>query len=96
MSIVKGEFSLVCSKCGKKHSFQASDSDFDAKSSTERQMGVEQQYFWEHTIMCENNNCANEILIKYEIWEYPEGVFNYDKITTKGGDVGAKFSYSFH
>lgn len=91
MSIVKGTFSLNCLNCRKQHDFLASDSDFNPQFGSERQMGSETGYVWEHTF-----NCDNEIEIKYEVWEYPEGMFNMDQINIKGGKEVSKFNYDFH
>ncbi len=96
MSIAKGTFSLTCLKCGKQHDFLASDSDVNPQFGSESQMDAETGYVWEHTFNCDNENCDNEIEINYEVWEYPEGVFNMDQIDIKGGKEVSMFDYDFH
>lgn len=92
MSIVNGTFSVTCNKCGKQHNFSADDVDFNATSSSERQMGPENGYAWECTFVCDG--CENEI--EYEVWEYPVGAFNYDQVEIKGGTEVNRFGYDFH
>jgi hypothetical protein len=95
MSIVIGNFSLICSKCGKQHNFSAEDTDFDLCSSEERQMGPENGYLWECSFKCEGKNCGNEIEIEYEVWEYPIGAFNMDEVRISGGREEQRFDYDF-
>ena len=57
MSIVNGTFSVTCNNCGKQHDFQADEADFDATSGSERQMGPENGYTWEHAFNC--GACGN-------------------------------------
>ena len=94
MSIVKGTFSLTCSKCNKQHDFTSDEADFDATSGSERQMGPETGYTWECTFNCDK--CDNEIEIEYEVWEYPMGAFNHEQINIKGGTSINSFDYDFH
>lgn len=94
MSIARGQFSLKCSNCGKQHNFLPEDADFDATSGSERQMGHEHGYSWKYTFNCDN--CGNEIEIDYEVWEYPEGVFNNDQVNITGGTEVRRFNYDFH
>ena len=94
MSIVNGTFSLICNKCGKQHYFADDEADFEATSGSERQMGSENGYTWEHTFYC--GECDNEIEIKYEVWEYPVGAFNYDNVESKRGTVVSLYGYDFH
>jgi hypothetical protein len=94
MSIVNGTFLLTCNKCGKQQKFAVEEADFEATSSSERQMGPENGYTWEHTFYC--GECDNVIEIKYKVWEYPVGAFNYDKIQINGGTEVSLYGYDFH
>jgi hypothetical protein len=48
--------------------------DFDSVDEQEREMGVERIYEAEASYDCE---CGQTINIKFEVWEYPEGAYNY-------------------
>lgn len=96
MSIVNGTFSLTCSKCGKQHDFNDDDVDFEITSTEERSQGPEICHSWEHSFNCDNEDCDNEIEIEYEVWEYPKGIFNMDKVDINGGTEVRRFSYDFH
>ena len=98
MSIVNGTFSLTCSKCGKQHDFTLEDTNFEITSTEERPMGTGICHSWEHSFNCDSNKCENEdeIEIGYEVWEYPEGAFNADKVAINGGQEVGRFSYDFH
>lgn len=80
-----------CNSCGRIHKYDESEFnlDFDCISSSERSMGTENQYEAEEHFKC---SCGNEIEVKFELWEYPEGVHNYDNIETEN----AKLLESFH
>lgn len=99
MSVVTGEFSLECSKCGTQHDFAPDDADFESGGS-ERSMGPENSYVWEQEIECdgtfEGEECGNEISISYEIYEYPVGALNMDEVTITGGTELSRFGYQFH
>jgi hypothetical protein len=94
MSIAIKTFSLTCNKCCKQHDFTADDADFDITSVVERQMGPEHGYTWEHTFNCDV--CAYEIEIVYEVWEYPVGAFNNDRVEIKRGTEILRYFYDFH
>lgn len=93
MSIATGTMSVKCNQCGKIHTISSDDADFENSYGSERQMGEENGYVWEHTFDCD---CGNEIEIIYEVWEYPTGVFNNDNVTIEGGTLVNKFGYDFH
>jgi hypothetical protein len=96
MSIAKGTFSLICSNCGQQHDFTADDADFELRHGSERQMGPENGYVWEHAFECDGKNCSNEIEIEYEVYEYPVGAFNMDEVKISGGQEKHRFEYDFH
>lgn len=93
---VTGTFSLTCNKCSQSYDFTSDEADFEAKYSHERQMGQENGYEWEHKFDCDENDCGNEIEIKYQVWEYPVGAFNHEIISINGGKEISTFNYDFH
>jgi predicted RNA-binding Zn-ribbon protein involved in translation (DUF1610 family) len=94
MSIVKGNFSFTCNKCGKQHSIPDDEADFDLTMGDEGPMGTENGYSWNRQFECDK--CGNMIEIDYEVWEYPSGAFNNDSVNVKGGTVVGRFDYDFH
>ncbi|SCA56741.1 hypothetical protein MTBPR1_30111 [Candidatus Terasakiella magnetica] len=79
----KAEFS--CSKCGKPHSLQDNDFDFEAINHEERQMGQETEYESHHHLECDN--CNNDIELKFNVWEYPAEAFNHDDYSSSGAQI---------
>ena len=94
MSLATGKFSLKCSNCNKQHDFSPEDADFDPSFGSERQMGPEHGYVWEHNFSCDK--CGNKIEIDYQVWEYPEGTFNNDQLKITGGTEVERFDYDFN
>ena len=92
MSLVNGNFSIKCNKCGTQHDFPADESDFDFEGSDERQMGAENSYSWNSSFTCE---CENEIEFEYGIWEYPVGAFNSDSVEIIEGTEVERYDYDF-
>lgn len=75
-----------CNNCSEIHSYEKNeiDLDFDFISSEERNMGAENHY---STTLDFNCHCGNQIEVVFELWEYPIGIHNYDKITINGGEL---------
>jgi hypothetical protein len=63
-------------------------------------MGPENSYSWETELECDgkdgNEDCGNEISVKYEVYEYPVGAFNMDEVVVTGGKELSRFGYDFH
>jgi hypothetical protein len=59
-------------------------------------MGSQICHSWEHTFNCDNDQCDNEIEIKYEVWEYPPSSFETDDVKISGGEEESRFNYDFH
>ncbi len=94
MLILNGDFSLICSKCGKQHDFNPDDSEFDLNySDSDNQMGVRNGYAWEHSFECDI--CNNEIEIQYEVTEYPLNIFENEEVTISGGKEIRRFNIDF-
>lgn len=90
----KGKYlKFECEKCHKIHKYHELDFDldFDCVGGSERNMGIENQYAAEENIEC---NCGNDITIKFEVWEYPIGVHNYDSVEIDGAELIESFPFS--
>jgi len=85
--------SFKCNSCGRtqKHHKSEFDLDFDCISGSKRNMGTENQYLAEEHFKC---NCGNDIIAKFEVWEYPEGVHNYDDLTLEGAKILESFYFT--
>ena len=44
MSMVNGNFSIKCNKCGTQHDFPANEAEFEIDGGEERQMSAEKSY----------------------------------------------------
>jgi phage FluMu protein Com len=90
----KGDYiRFKCDSCGKINSYHKSDFvlDFDCTESNERGMGTENHYEAIEIFDCE---CDNEITAKFEVWEYPIGIHNYDNLSLDGGELLEKFFFT--
>ena len=90
----KGNYlKFKCDECGKIHKYHELDFDldFDCVGGSERNMGTENQYVAEESFECE---CGNEINTKFEVWEYPVGVHNYDSVEMEGAELIESFQFS--
>lgn len=85
--------SFKCNNCAKIHKYKASNFnlDFDYVGGSERSMGTENQYVAEENFKC---NCGNDIDVKFEVWEYPLGVHNYDDINIEGAKLLESFYFT--
>lgn len=80
-----GQLKIKCSKCGHIISIKCSDLPFDVVETEEREMGTEKTHSVDYEFECPK--CGNKISVKYDIWEYPEGVINDKNIDIKGGSL---------
>lgn len=90
----KGKFiKFKCENCGRVHKYHELDFDLDFQcvGGSERNMGTENQYVAEEFIECP---CGNQININFEVWEYPEGVHNYDTIEIDGAELLESFYFT--
>lgn len=80
-----------CNSCGRihKHNESEFDLEFECIGVSERNMGIENQYEAQEHFRC---NCGNDIEVRFELWEYPIGVHNYDNIEIDN----AKLLDAFH
>ena len=84
-----------CNSCGRIHKYDESEFnlDFDCIGSSERNMGTENQYQAEEHFKC---SCGNEIEVKFEVWEYPIGVHNYDSIEIESAELLNSFYFTIN
>ena len=80
-----GQLKIKCSKCGHIITIDCSDLPFEVVETEQREMGVEKTYSADYEIECPK--CKNEISIKYDVWEYSEGVINNKNIEINGGTL---------
>lgn len=93
---VTGTFAITCNNCGTEHMFPPDESDFEPEYSSERSMGEEIGWEWKYEFNCDNEACAKEIDVEYQVWEYPVGAFNHEIINITGGKETSTFDYNFH
>ncbi len=93
MGLAAGTFIIKCKQCGKGYTFNENDAEFDQISGSERQMGPESCYAWQHAFTCD---CGQEIEIDYQVWEYPMGAFNMDNVDLVGAEEVSRYDYNFH
>lgn len=84
-----------CKKCNELHEYKESyfDLDFEIAGSSDRKMGTENHYQAEERFLC---TCGNDIVAKFEVWEYPSGVHNYDSVKMENGDLIETFDFSLN
>lgn len=61
------------------------DLDFDCIDSHERSMGVENHHQAVNHLHC--LACGSDVLAKFNIWEYPVGITNYDEVELEGAEL---------
>lgn len=91
---VKGDYlKFKCDSCGKVHRYHKSafNLKFELVGSSERSMGEENHYEAIEIFECE---CDNQITAKFEIWEYPIGIHNYDTLTLEGAELLEQFFFT--
>lgn len=90
----KGNYlKFKCNNCGTFHKYDKEefDLDFDCVGGSERSMGTENQYEAIENFKC---NCGNNITAKFEVWEYPVGIHNYDSIELDGAKLIESFYFT--
>ncbi len=82
-----------CNNCDQVHKYHELDFDLDFQcvGGSERNMGIENQYVAEEYFECQ---CGNQINVYFEVWEYPEGVHNYDNIEIDGAELLESFYFT--
>lgn len=79
-----------CTSCGVNHYYSKDDfsQEFELVSSSERNMGTENQY---QALEFRSCDCGNDFEIVFSIWEYPSGVHNFDDIVIHGAELKSSF-----
>ena len=80
-----GHLELKCNNCGHIITINCSNLPFDVVETEQRQMGAENTHSADYEFGCPK--CGNEISIKYDVWEYPEGAINDKNIEITGGKL---------
>ncbi|MBB6236906.1 hypothetical protein HDC90_001523 [Pedobacter sp. AK013] len=93
---VTGTFAITCDHCETEHKFSPDETDFESEYSSERSMGEEIGWEWKYEFNCDNAECAKEIEIEYQVWEYPVGAYNHEIINVNGAQKTESFQYDFH
>ena len=83
----EGSLLIRCDDCGELFTLDTDELEFEWEGGVvaDRGMGYESQYDSEHNIECPH--CGNDIELKFQVWEYPMGAFNYQNIEIEGGEV---------
>ncbi len=88
---------IECSHCGTDYNFNREDLalEFKCIESSKRSMGQENHYEAIEEFQC---RCGNNMILKFEIWEYPIGAHNYDTVNIENGKIIECFdnTYDFH
>lgn len=84
---VNGTLTVKCEKCNEIFSEESDnlDLDFEVYSVDERKMGPEYSHRAEAYLECPK--CKSDIIVSFELWEYPVGVHNYDEIEIENGEL---------
>lgn len=80
-----GQLQLTCDTCGELHEIESGSLFFDEIDREEKENGYETLYQAEYDFVCEG--CDKDIEITYEVWEYPDGTKENEKITITNGTV---------
>lgn len=81
----QGQLQFVCDTCGQTHELKSQHLFFDVVDSEEKPNGTETLYQAEYDFVCEG--CDKDIEVTYEVWEYPEGKKDDEKVTITNATV---------
>jgi len=86
---VLGTLVVKCDNCSTVQTRSANQMnlDFELNNADERNLGPEYSYRAEEYIQC---TCGEEIIVSFEVWEYPIGVHNSDTIESENGKILVK------
>lgn len=82
-----GYLLLRCGHCGELSDYDADEFFYEWRGGIvdERGMGTESEYVSEEYVQCKH--CGQQLDIRFRVWEYPIGVFNYQEIEADGAVV---------
>ena len=82
---IVAEATYVCTSCGHEHNLKQDEITFEAEAVSERGMGEENHYAAYVDLPCDN--CDQEIHLRFEVWEYPTGIINYNNHEASGAEI---------
>jgi len=82
-----------CNSCLRVHRYNKSDFnlDFEIVERSSRNMGIENHYQAQENFIC---SCKNIIEAKFDLWEYPVGMHNYDNVEIDNAELLDSFSFT--
>lgn len=81
---ITGYVSYRCTNCGKSHAHESQSCKFEEDFSEAAQDDDYTRYLSKIDTPC--LACSNRILIKFDVWEFPEAVVNYCYYDELGAD----------
>jgi hypothetical protein len=82
---ILGKAKFKCKNCGCIRNLNNEDFTFDSESSSQRNMGEENQYSACIEIPCDE--CNQDISLNFSVWEYPVGIINDSDESAIGADI---------
>ena len=93
MIIIEGNIKIICDSNSEVieriASNELSNESFELIETDDKQMGVEKHHYAKFIAECN----GNEISIEFNLWEYPEGILNYEEHFEKGCTLVEKPSF---
>lgn len=83
----RDELIYECHRCGQRTYIPEENLNFEFEcvESIEREMGIENHYEMEESLKC--SFCRTPTMLKFEIWEYPIYVHNYDRLSIENATI---------
>lgn len=91
--ICNGQLTIKCNTCNNVIGINGKDLSFEVVESHEREQGAEKCHSSDYQINC--SKCNTQISIKYDVWEYSEGVVNIVDCDVKEGSVLQDCDFNF-
>lgn len=90
--ICNDQLQFTCNTCGLHHEVKSNYLFFDEIDKEQKNNGSETLYQAEYDFVCEG--CDSDIEVTYEVWEYPEGIKDDEKITITNATVVEACNFS--
>ena len=82
---IRGYVSFVCSRCAKAHNIEAQTLTYKEDTSPEAEEDDYIRYISQVDTVCAS--CRNDMLISFDVWEYPEAISNYSYYSEVGANI---------